>query len=202
MVDREFIGEKWIQHLAEHKIPFYIRIRKNTLLPADEMLVHAADLFDDLTQNTCRVIQKTLYGDTFWFAGTRSCEADLVIIMTNQPQQAKEILTIYRRRWSIEILFNKLKSSGFNWENTQMKGSKRLVKLLVILSIASLCSYLMGLNTKIPWKKTLGCFAKTVFRQGLQNFQHYVSTSIYSAISILLSLLNNLSFLILHKTDG
>lgn len=33
MADREFVGNKWFEMLNEHKTPYFIRIKENTLLP-------------------------------------------------------------------------------------------------------------------------------------------------------------------------
>ena len=131
--------------------------------------IHAKNLFQHLTGNNNRLVEKEMYGHTVYFAGTPSKTGELVIVMTNQNLKAKQILDKYRERWSIEELFRKLKSSGFHWENTHMKKSSRLVSLLIILSFGLLIAYLMGQGDKIPWKKTLGCPLYSVFKKGLIN---------------------------------
>lgn len=187
--DREFIGEKWIRYLASRSIPFYIRIRENTLLPFGQDVSQAKDFFHHLTDKTQRLLIKKLYGYTLYFAATRSPKGDLVIVMTNQNQTAKQILNCYRKRWSIEMMFRKLKTSGFNWEKTHMKAPERLIILLVILTLATLYSCLLGMNEKIPWKKTLKCFVKSIFRKGLQVFQHLLAKGTETALRALLKLL-------------
>ena len=119
-----------------------------------------------------------MYGDIVYFSGTPSNSGHLVIVMTNQSLRASQILTKYRKRWSIEELFRKLKTSGFHWENTHMKQSPRLISLLIILGFGLLIAYLMGQDHTIPWKKTLGCPLYSVFKQGLINFQFLVTQSI------------------------
>jgi transposase len=111
--------------------------------------------------------------------------------MSNQNIKAKQILDKYRERWSIEELFRKLKTSGFHWENTHMKKSARLIALLIILGFGLLIAYLMGLNEKIPWKKTLGCPLYSVFKKGLINFQFLVAQSVTAAINTVLNLLES-----------
>ena len=187
--DREFIGEQWIGYLASQNIPFYIRIRENTLLPFGQGLCYTKDFFQHLTDKTNRLLVKDLYGYTFYFAGTKSVTGELVIVMTNQAETAKKILKCYSKRWSIEVMFRKLKTSGFNWENTHMKIRKRLVKLLVILTLAFLYVCLFGTQEKIPWKKTLKCFVKSIFRKGLQVFQHLLAKGLDLALATLLNLL-------------
>jgi len=99
-----------------------------------------------------------------FFAGTRSKEDGLVIIMTNQNLSASQILSKYQKRWSIEELFRKLKTSGFHWENTHMREPSRLIPLLIILGLGILLAYFMGIQDKIPWKKILSCYLYSVFK--------------------------------------
>jgi len=150
MADREFIGQKWFQMLEENRIPYYIRMKDNTLLPWGAEPIHARNLFHHLVPKQVRLVEKQMYGGTVYFAGTRRKAGDLVIIMTNQKRSPEKILSQYRNRWSIEELFRKLKTSGFNWENTHMKKSERQVSLLIILGFALLIAFLMGQRVKIP----------------------------------------------------
>lgn len=192
MADREFVGQRWFNALDKNKIPYFIRVKENTLLPWGKTLpLHAKKFFQHLKRGEDRLIEKDMYGHTVYFAGTLSKSAEFVIIMTNQDIKASQILDKYRRRWSIEELFRKLKTSGFHWENTHMKQSARLVSLLIILSFGVLIASLMGLNEKIPWKKTLGCPLYSLFKQGLITFQFLVAHSITDAINTLLTLLEN-----------
>ena len=192
IADREFIGVKWFNALNKNKIPYFIRVKENTLLPWGKALsLHAKKFFQHLTMGQNRLIEKDIYGGTVYFAGTFSKSAELVVIMTNQDLKASQILSKYRERWSIEELFRKLKSSGFHWENTHMKQSARLVSLLIVLSFGLLISSLMGLDKKIPWKKTLGCPLYSVFKQGLINFQFLLAHSITNAVNTLINLLEN-----------
>lgn len=189
MADREFIGQKWFKMLEEHKIPYFIRMKDNTLLPWGSNPIHAKQFFHHLSAGQTRLIAKEMYGGSVYFAGTLSKSGGLVIIMTNQKFKATHILAKYRERWSIEELFRKLKTSGFNWENTHMTDSTRLVSLLIILSFGLLIAFLMGQDHKIPWKKTLGCPLYSVFRQGLILLHHLMAQSLSKAIDTILNLL-------------
>jgi hypothetical protein len=189
MADREFIGQKWFQMLDQHKIPYFIRMKDNTLLPWGKDPIPAKNLFHHLAEGQVRLVAKDMYGSDVYFAGTPSKFNGLVIIMTNQKLKASRILSQYRERWSIEELFRKLKTSGFNWENTHMTKSARLVSLLIILGFGLLIAFLMGQDHKIPWKKTLGCPLYSVFKQGLINFHHLVAKSLSGAVDTILNLL-------------
>jgi len=87
-------------------------------------------------------------------------------------------------------MFKKLKTSGFHWENTHMKISVRLLTLLIIMSLASLLLYCMGLDSKTPWKKTLECPLWSLFKQGMINFQHAAAKGVEAALRFLFNSLN------------
>jgi len=188
--DREFIGTKWFKELHKHNIPYFIRVKENTLLPWGEAdPIHARELFQHLYGAQNRLIQKDMYAGTVYFAGTRSKDGELVIVMSNQDLKASQILAKYRERWAIEELFRKLKTSGFHWENTHMTHSARLVSLLIILSFGVLIASIMGQEQKIPWKKTLDCPLYSVFKNGLIRFQFLLAQSVVGVLEILSNLL-------------
>lgn len=189
MADREFIGQKWFQMLDQHKIPYFIRMKDNALLPWGQDPIPAKNLFHHLNEGQVRLVAKDMYGSNVYLAGTPSKSNGLVIIMTNQKLKASQILSQYRERWSIEELFRKLKTSGFNWENTHMTKSECLVSLLIILGFGLFIAFLMGQDYKIPWKKTLCCPLYSVFKQGLINFHHLMAKSLSGAIDTILNLL-------------
>jgi hypothetical protein len=189
MADREFVGKKWFKMLNKTKVSYFIRVKENTKLPWGKSSIQAKRLFHHLKGWQSRLVEKEMYGDTVYFAGTLSKSGELVIIMTNQRLKAKQILNKYRERWSIEELFRKLKTSGFHWENTHMKQSYRLISLLIILGFALLIAYLMGQDDHIPWKKTLNCPLYSIFKQGLINFQFILAKSLTAALYLIITLL-------------
>lgn len=197
IADREFVGANWFTTLNRKDIPYTIRVKKNMLLPWGKVPIPARDLFQHLKVFETRLIEKRMYEDTVYFAGTISQKGEFVIVMTNQPLKASQILIKYRQRWSIEELFRKLKSSGFHWENTHMKESKRLVALLILLSFGLLFASLVGREEKIPWKKTINYPLYSLFKQGLVTLQFLLSKSSELAaetIQILLEKIQNVLF--------
>lgn len=180
--DREFVGNRWFRMLNKHKIPYFIRIKQNTLLPWGDEPIPVGELFSHLKSHQNRIIEKEMYGSTVYFAGTTSQTGELVIVMSNQPLTASQILAKYLKRWSIEELFRKLKSSGFHWENTHMTKAARLVTLLIILTFALMFASIVGYGQAIPWKKTLGYPLYSVFKQGLITIQFLLPKSLILAV--------------------
>jgi len=190
LADREFIGDVWYRKLIEWGAPFFIRVKENGLVPYGDDPIHVKALFKHLKPGEYRIVEKKMYGSTVYFAGTRAQAGDLVIVISNQEWKPKKILEQYRKRWSIEEMFKKLKTSGFHWENTHMKISARLLTLLIIMSLASLLLYCMGLDSKTPWKKTLECPLWSLFKQGMINFQHAAAKGVEAALRFLFNSLN------------
>jgi len=185
IADREFVGHEWFKTLNKNEIPYFIRVKQNTLLPWGDVPIQAVEFFNHLKGIQTRLVEKEMYGSTVCFAGMRGQAGELVIVMSNQPFNAPQILDKYLKRWSIEELFKKLKTSGFHWENTHMKISARLVTLLVILGFALLTASLVGYGQDIPWKKTLGYPLYCVFKQGLITLQFLMAKSLNLAIQTL-----------------
>lgn len=180
--DREFVGNRWFRILNKHKIPYFIRIKQNTLLPWGDEPIHVGELFSHLKGYKNRLIEKEMYGSVVCFAGVTSQTGELVIVMSNQPLTASQVLAKYLKRWSIEELFRKLKTSGFHWENTHITKSARLVTLLIILTFALMFASIVGYGQAIPWKKTLGYPLYSTFKQGLITLQFLLAQSLTVAI--------------------
>ena len=61
-------------------------------------------------------------------------DGDFLILVGNLP--AKQLGGFYQRRWSIEVFFQSANGRGFNLENTHLKSSKKIKKLITFVSIA------------------------------------------------------------------
>src|SRR5262249_35701441 len=76
----------------------------------------------------------------------------------------------YKNRWGIESLFGALKSRGFNLEDTHLKDSERLSRLLALLALAFTWAFVVGLwqaSVKELKLKKHGSTPKSIFRRGL-----------------------------------
>lgn len=199
--DREFIGDLWLRFLHRKRIPFFIRVKKNTRVPWGKKGCCLEKFYTHLQAGEHRVIEKEMFGATVYFAGLVIKDGDMIIVITNQNLSPKRILKIYKQRWSIETLFKNLKTAGFDWEKTHMKDPKRLTKLLIIMGLATVLIMLVGFQSSIPWKKTLNCPLHSRFRNGLLQFQYLISQSTSLAI-ILLERLASSAFMLLQKSEG
>lgn len=199
--DREFIGDEWVRYLHKNGIPFFIRVKGNMKVPWGKKPCYVKDFLINWNIDHPRLIEKEIFGTTVYFACKRMKNDEVLIVITNQKLTANQVLAVYKQRWTIESLFKNLKIAGFNWENTHMTDPERLTKLLIILSIATLFAYLIGIQQKIPFRKTVNCPLRSYFREGLLQIQHLISQSVLLTINWLSSLLLSASSLI-QKSGG
>jgi len=192
MADREFIGKAWISYLIRHKIPFFIRIKENRLVEWGEGTRHISLFFRHLKGRKKRHIQFNLDGHVMFFAGTRSQEGELVIVMSNQDVGTK-ILDIYKRRWTIELMFRHCKKNGFNLEDTRLVNLERIEKLLAVVGMALLLCFLTGRQEEgkspTPYKKTLQTPIFSTFRRGFDFLRRLLFHTREQALFLLSSLL-------------
>ena len=172
MADREFIGKVWIDFLVRKKIPFFIRIKEK------------------------RHTQHRMDGQRLYFAGTRSNEAELVIIISNQSLGVK-ILEIYKNRWTIELMFANCKTNGFNLEDTHLKDLRRIESLFAVVASALALVFLVERKEEAlcptPYKKSIKAPAFSTFRRGFDFLRKLLVQSKAEAFCLLAELLRPLT---------
>ncbi|QHT67114.1 IS4 family transposase [Rhodocytophaga rosea] len=168
VADREFIGHNWLSYLKSHGILFCIRVPKHHLITrldgrqhrVEELLTKASELsladclVDGVWANV--YIKKLRSGDILFLLGT------VKVGLLGQ---------LYRKRWTIETLFQNMKGRGFDLESTHLKLTDKLKKLIGLVSIAyGFClTYGLYCHQKIKAipKKKHGYKANSFFRYGL-----------------------------------
>lgn len=171
LADREFIGGDWFKWLLDEKIPFYIRIKNNTITTNSRGLSVDIDaLFHGLKQQEQRIIQgkRKIFGYELYLAGLKLSDGELLIVATNEmPGNA---IKIYGLRWEIETLFGCLKGRGFNFEDTHITDRERIKKIVALLALAFCWAHKTGewQHAVKPIKiKKHGRPAVSLFRYGL-----------------------------------
>lgn len=182
IMDREFIGYKWLSWLKKVGIPFCVRVPKHhkitlrdgSKVEAKELLEHGKkvylrDVFVDLVRvNVSVSLDKN--GDLLYLIGTVN------------PDQLGEI---YRKRWSIEVFFQALKARGFNLESSCLKSLDKYKKLFAIVSMAYTICWAVGIEdgrTKPVKVKKHGYPQFSVFRRGLNLMRAFYKNKILDPI--------------------
>lgn len=73
-----------------------------------------------------------------------SKEYDEAIYLISDLEYGPDIIRYYKRRFSIETIFADIKSRGFKIHKTKMKDAERLNKLLIIVCLGFLITFLFG----------------------------------------------------------
>lgn len=159
LADREFVGEEWLEWLQAEHIPFYLRLKRNTLIPnAWNKRLRADVLFQNLRPGQARYLdgRRPVWGCFVHLSALRLDDGELLLIASSGVPQA-DAFTAYAQRWEIETLFGALKSRGFNLETTHLTQPDRLSTLLALLALAFAWTYRAGetlaTQAPIPQKK-------------------------------------------------
>jgi len=136
LADREFANGNLFGWLNKEQIPFYIRIKNNSMVNIKNKKFRVAKkLFNYLLANQKSIFGMAieLFGQTIYLAGSRSGRGELMIVATNRhPHNA---IAIYLRRWEIETLFSCLKKQGFCFRTTHLTHLDRIEKMMALLVI-------------------------------------------------------------------
>ncbi|CAM3197079.1 Mobile element protein [Deinococcus saxicola] len=183
--DREFIGQAWIEGLAERGLPITVRLRVDSRidgLPAGEWLHGLQPGNEKLLVERAEV-----YGLPMNVVLTWTDQGEPLIVASNATA-ARQILKGYRKRWKIERLFRALKTKGFNLENTHMTLLGHVKRLLCLLTLAYVWCVLVGIDQDTVIKKH-GRRAWSVVTLGLRSLVRACSRQSEIAADALLHLI-------------
>ena len=172
LADREFIGGEWFQYLVSQGIPYFIRIKKDTMASTSrQKRVKLERLFADLEANQLRKLRKRrkIWGLQVYLCALRLPTGELLILASNVKHN--RAMELYGRRWEIETLFQCLKGRGFNFEDSRITDQERVGRMVAVLAIAFVWAIKVGewCNEhvrKLKIKKH-GRLEKSIFRYGL-----------------------------------
>ncbi len=182
LADREFGSGKLFKWFNQKDIPFYIRIKENSMVRiGKKKLCKAEKLFRQVNCKTSEPfgMKVWVFGQEVNLAGSRSERGELMIVATNRC--AKNAIPIYLRRWEIENLFQALKGRGFAFEETHITHLERLEKLVALLAVGFAWAHKVG-----EWLAEKKPIAMKKFRDSLRpqySFFRYGLDWIREAIS-------------------
>ncbi len=175
VADREFGSGKFFRYLKKEGIAFHIRIKKTSVIRKYKATIsEVTSMLQHLRTYKYIVIpgKKIIYNEEVYLSGRKNSKNEYMIIASSEdPYEAQKI---YKQRWTIEKMFGYMKTRGFNLEQTHITGSEKLKKLLALITIALLWSYLIGVWIESSIKiriKNHGRKEKSTFRIGLDHFR-------------------------------
>ena len=167
LMDREFIGNKWLKWLKSEKIDFCVRVPKHHLLTFADGEQTSAEALLRKQSTTCQTgvvvdcVSVNVYIST-------DKEGELLFLIGTVP--AKELASWYKKRWAIEVLFQALKGRGFDMEQSNLRCIEKYRKLFAIVSICYTICWAVGIDQgRVQPVKTKkhGYPQYSVFRRGL-----------------------------------
>lgn len=176
VADREFVGKQWLEFLNRNSIRYYIRIRNNfkVFIPHKNKEIKASHLFNRFKPNEFIHYNKIVRvnGQLCYLSGCKLNSSNgkqdfLIIVSFNKPEKAQQD---YKQRWQIEMCFKAMKSSGFDIEKTHLQDIDRIEKLILLVMIAFVWCYKIGIHLhqiKPITLKKHGRKAKSIFKYGL-----------------------------------
>ena len=170
--------------MIKKKIPFVIRTKKNFKAGGIEpyRFVAIERLLENLgPKKKIMHYSILLWGQLIYVSiKIKGNAKEPMIVLSNH--KFSNAIDLYRKRWGIETLFSHLKTRGFRMEDTHLTCSKRIEKLLFILTIAFCWSLKTGelQAKKLPIKiKKHGRKEKSIFRVGFDLIQSSISQVAY-----------------------
>lgn len=166
--DREFVGINWIKYLKTNGICYCMRVPKSHLVTLKDGSITSIEALlnekDERYFHGCMV--DGVWGNSMFKTLDKG---EYLFLIGNIP--AKKLGSVYRQRWSIEVLFQSFKERGFDLESTHLKCNEKLSKLLVFVSLAVAICVKVGehYHQKVQEIKTKkhGYKANSFFRKGL-----------------------------------
>jgi len=176
--DREFIGKDWISYLVREKINFCLRVpQHHKILLKNGQNTTVAEL---LSSKKTRFFQGVIVDDNRCNLFIKKLAKDYLFLIGNE--YSKDLGTIYRLRWSIEVLFQSCKQRGFDLESTHLKNSEKIKKLLVFvflgLAICVNTGILLHKYKKEIKVKNHGYKANSFFRIGLDAWRRLLKNKV------------------------
>ena len=151
VADREFIGHKWLKWMKDQGLTFCVRVPKSHLIHRlTGEILKAENLAKSFPNGTYLVdcMVDNVWGNVFI---NPLPDGDILFLFGNC--QPKFLSQLYRKRWSIEVFFQNIKTRGFNLEDTHLQELPRIRKLIAMVSIAYAFCVSLGIYMNRKVKK-------------------------------------------------
>jgi hypothetical protein len=178
LMDREFIGKRWLSWLKEEEISFCVRVPKHhSILLSDNTKTTAERI---LSNCSCAYKAKVIVdGVSVNLSLTYDKKGELLYLIGTEP--ASKLKTWYKKRWTIEVFFQALKGRGFNLEKSSLNQVEKYRKLFAVVSIAYTICWATGIEdgrTNPVRKKNHNYPQYSVFRRGLNLIREFLKRKI------------------------
>lgn len=167
IMDREFIGHKWLRWLKRQGIAFCVRVPKHHKIMLIDGSRWTAEQF--LGRRKARYLEQVVVDLVVVnLALGYDKKGELLYLIGTLP--AQQLPAWYRKRWSIEVFFQALKGRGFNLEDSRLRCLIKYKKLFAVVAMAYTLCWATGIQaarTQPVKCKNHGYPQYSVFRRGL-----------------------------------
>lgn len=175
VMDREFIGHRWLSWLQKAQIPFCVRVPAHHSITLRNGQVYRAEQL--IATQTTRYFQHAIVdGVRVNVAVKRLANGEMLYVIGTHF--AKALIHLYRKRWTIEVFFQNLKGRGFKLEGSHLRCLQKWKKLFALVCIAFAICLSIGRDYLEKGKKVVlkkhGYPAKSTFRRGLDWIRQYI----------------------------
>lgn len=133
VADREFVGAEWVKRLRACGIGFCLRLpRTHPIRLRNGEIWSVQEL---LAQKKERFYERVLVDGQLLNVYIKQLDNNELLFLagTSPPRQ---LGLLYRRRWSIEAMFQGFKQRGFDLETSHLQTLEKLKKLVGLVSLA------------------------------------------------------------------
>lgn len=182
-MDREFTGARWLKWLDKQGVGFIVRIKKSHKLNGI-----SAQEYRKLP-NRKRAQKVTIWGMELYYASKPIPRGrDPYLHVVSNKYETNQALRIYKKRWSIELLFSHLKKRGFNLEDTHMSDPRKIERLFGVVTMSFFITYSVGEILATTTNLTVREKRKSIFRLGLETIMELLSNGKQSALRSFLTI--------------
>ena len=151
--DREFIGIKWFKFLKKNKIRFCVRVPKHHLITTTlgEQLL-AQDIWN---RNKKATRYQSCQVDGVWGSALITQDAKGELLYLFGTANVDYFDQFYKKRWTIETIFQSFKSRGLDLEKTHLQTNGKIKKLVGLVAMAFTFCNTLGVYIDENEKKIL-----------------------------------------------
>ena len=136
--DREFPSNSFLQWLIDNNINFIFRTKSSVNTSNGNKKISLAKLYHNLHNmpNKTKVERKIsrIYSCRVFLHARLNNKNEQVFLISNNHHI--DAFDLYQHRWTIENMFGKFKTKGFNLESSKLTNTKRLSSLFLLMAIA------------------------------------------------------------------
>jgi len=181
VMDREFIGQSSLSWLQRNKVNFVVRVPKHHQVILQDGI--RCEIQDLLQEHSSYIAHDVIVdGVNLNLSVSYTKKGELLFLIGTLP--ANQLKSIYRKRWSIETVFQAFKERGFNIERSGLRDLNKYKKLIALVAIAYTLCWATGIQhgkTNPVKRKKHNYPQNSVFRRGVDLLRAFYKQKIVPA---------------------